>query len=275
MNKQALKEILMHYNLPKITSPLNSRLFNNIPITTLLKNKSDNNLLNYPSQLHPKKELSTSESKCSKARPLSCSPNNTIINQKKFIKINPILNLCKTNKNQKDSNYMKNNGNIRNIIKRQSNPFFFTSLKNNNKSNKSKYRIKSAFNKNDIYSKKNIEKLKKLNLFQIYKRSNFYNKIILDANDKRHYLNLSIKNTNDKDSYKHLCINNRKKRNIYNKISAFNNFKYFGKEKKLDISLNSLNSFRDNQKYRSIVVSYNSNNHNKLNSFLSPNNIKK
>ena len=257
MNKQALKEILMHYNLPKITSPLNSRLFNNIPITTLLKNKTDNNSLNYPSQLHPKKEPSKNESKCSKARPLSCTPNNKIINQKNFIKINPILNFCKTNKNQKNTNYMKNNDNIRNIIKRKSNPFFFTSLKYNNKTNKSKYRTKSAFNKNDIYSKKHIEKLKKLNLFQIYKRSNFYNKIILDANQKRYYLNLSIKNTNDKDSYKHLCINNQKKLNIYNKISAFNNFKYFRKEKKVDISSNSLNSFRDNHNYRSIVVSYN------------------
>ena len=237
--KHFLKDYLMHYKTEKIIFPKKGRLI------TFLKNKYTN-LSNRPYSMHYKKEMSITKSNSSNQYLKPSEIINKIINQKKNIKPNSVRNIYRNpKKNDLYINNMINNEKIQSELKKNGNSIFFTSLKKNPKSIQNKYRLKSSFSQIDLYSKQNLEKHKKVNLFEIYKRSNYYNVIIMASNIKRYKLNSLTKNDVNKDEFKNLCINNSNK-----------NYDNLKKENIYYSSSNYSNTFKDNNFFKSILASF-------------------
>ena len=205
MSDNHKKNISKNYSLN--TSSKETTL-NSISVSKLLKNKKNHTqsklkLGHYPTIF--KEKFSPNDNPIKGVRLFSAKTyranNNT-----KLVKKNSFKNIY----------HKKNKINIdvdnENTLKNKNNHIFFTGLNNDFRNNKMKIRLKSAtiHKELDTYSRKAQEMKKKFNLFEIYKRSNYYNKVVIINKRQRKFLSDYLKKeleVNHKNSKIYTVVN--------------------------------------------------------------------
>lgn len=181
---------------------------NSVSVSKLFKNKKNqtqNKLILCQNPTIFKEEFGKNDTPVKGARLFSAKTHRAKKNTK-LVKKNSLKNICNNQKNKinielNSQRTLKNNNNNKHI--------FFTGLNDNFQNKKMKLRLKSAtiHKQLDKYSRKSLEMKKKFNLFEIYKRSNYYNQIVVTNKKQRKFLSNYLK--------KDLELNYRNS-NIYN-----------------------------------------------------------
>jgi hypothetical protein len=180
---------------------------NSIKASKLLKknkkNQTQNKLIlcQYPSIL--KEEFGRIDTPVKGERLFSAKTHRANKNEK-LVKKNSFKNICNIQKNK-----IKIELDSQNTLKNNNNHIFFTGLNDDFQNKKMKIRLKSAtiHKQIDKYSRKALDMKKKFNLYEIYKRSNYYNQIVVTNKKQRKFLSNYLK--------KDLELNYRNS-NIYN-----------------------------------------------------------
>ena len=230
-----------------------------ISISKLLKDKKSQTqnkliLCRYPNIL--KEEFEQNDTSIKGMRLFSGKTYRNI-NNTKLIKKNAVQkNLFKND----SISYRTNEDNHNTIINNNTN-FFFTGLNDGFQNKKIKLRLKSStiHKELDKYSRKAQEMEKKLNLFEIYKRSNYYSKVIIANKNEKKLLNNYLKKdfallhrNSNVYNYQNNSNHNNKKRSYYNHM--FNRMlSSFLKQKAKQISPIHINSC-ENRNYQTFNI---------------------
>ena len=189
---------------------------NSVSVSKLLKknkkNQTQNKLIlcQYPTIF--KKEFNRNGTPVKGARLFSAKTHRDN-NITKLIKKNSVKNIHNNQRNK-----IKIDLDTQHTLKNNNNHIFFTGLNDDfqNKNKKMKLRLKSStiHKEMDKYSRKALDMKKKFNLFEIYKRSNYYNKVVTVNKKQKKFLIDNLK--------KDLDINYRNS-NLYNNLDFSNN----------------------------------------------------
>jgi hypothetical protein len=256
MSDNHKKNISKNYSL-NISSK--ETTLNSVSVSNLLKkskkNQTQNKLIlcQYPTIF--KEEFGKNDTPVKGARLFSAKTHRAKKNTK-LVKKNSLKNICNNQKNKinielNSQRTLKNNNNNKHI--------FFTGLNDNFQNKKMKLRLKSAtiHKQLDKYSRKSLEMKKKFNLFEIYKRSNYYNQIVVTNKKQRKFLSnylkkdleLNQRNSNINNYQEHNNSNNNN-RCYYNQL--FNRMlTCFLEQKKGQSSPTHINSCGD-RNYRTL-----------------------
>ena len=230
---------------------------NSVSVSKLLKNKKNQTqdkliLCQYPSIF--KEEFEQNDIPIKGMRLFSAKTYRAI-NNTKLIKKNAFQN----NKIKNDSISYIANGDSINTLKNNNTNIFFTGLNDGFQNQKLRLRLKSATIRKELdkYSKKAQEIKKKLNLFEIYKRSNYYSKVIIANKDQKKLLNNYLKKDMELIQRNSNIYNFQNNSNYNNKTKSYYNHMFnrmissFLKQKTNQISSNHINSCED-RNYRTL-----------------------
>jgi hypothetical protein len=243
---------------------------NSISVSKLLKNKkykTQNKLIlcQYPNIF--KEEFDQNDTPVKGTRLFSAKTHRTI-NNTKLIKKNAFQkNIIKN-----DSISYRANGDSQNSLKYNNTNIFFTGLNEGFRNKKINLRLKSATIHKDLdrYSRKAQEMKKKLNLFEIYKRSNYYSKVIIANKNQKKFLNNYLKKDLDLIYRNSNIYNYHSNSNYNNKTRSYYNHMFnrmlssFLKQKANLISPIHINSC-ENRNYRTLNMINCIKNNSKLN----------
>jgi hypothetical protein len=230
---------------------------NSIKASKLLKknkkNQTQNKLIlcQYPSIL--KEEFGRIDTPVKGERLFSAKTHRANKNAK-LLKKNSFKNICNIQKNK-----IKIELDSQNTLKNNNNHIFFTGLNDDFQNKKMKIRLKSAtiHKQIDKYSRKALDMKKKFNLYEIYKRSNYYYQIVVTNKKQRKFLSnylkkdleLNQRNSNINNYQEHNNSNNNN-RCYYNQL--FNRMlTCFLEQKKGQSSPTHINSCGD-RNYRTL-----------------------
>ena len=235
---------------------------NSVSVSNLLKknkinkkNKTQNKLIlcQYPTIF--KEEFSRNDT-LGKGASLFSARTHKANNNTKLVKKNSFKNIWDNKKNKN-----KIELDSQNTLKNNNKHIFFTGLNDDNFQNKKmKLRLKSAIihKQLDKFSRKALEMKRKLNLFEIYKRSNYYNQVVVINKKQRKFLSNYLKKDSELNSRNstifnyqdHSNSNKNNNRSYYNQL--FNRMlTCFLKQKKSQLSPTHINSCED-RNYRTL-----------------------
>ena len=254
MSDKYKKSISKNYSL-NISSK--ETTINSISLSKLLKNKKNqtqNKLILCRNPTISKEKFGRNDTPVKKARLFSAKTyranNNT-----KLVKKNSFKNISDNQKNK-----IKIDLNSQRTLKNNNNHIFFTGLNDDFQNKKMKLRLKSAtiHKRLDKYSRKAIEMKKKFNLFEIYKRGNYYNQIVVTNKKQRKFLSNYLKkdlelihrnsNIYNYQDFSNTCNNHDK--SYYNQLFK-RMLTCFLKQKNSQLSPTHINSCED-RNYRTL-----------------------
>ena len=243
---------------------------NSVSVSKLLKDKKSQTqnkliLCQYPNIF--KEEIEQNDTPVKGMRLFSAKTQRAIYNTKLVKK-----NAFQKNIIKNDSISYRTNGDIQSMLKNNSTNIFFTGLNDGFKNKKIKLRLKSAtiHKEMDKYSSKAQEMKKKLNLFEIYKRSNYYSKVIIANKNQKKFLNNYLKKDLDLMLRNSNIYNYQNNSNYNNKNKSYYNHMFnrmlssFLKEKSNQLSPIHINSCED-RNYRTLNMVNSFKNNSKLN----------
>ena len=190
MSDMLKKNKLKNYSL---NTSSKETTINSVSVSKLLKNKKNQTqnkliLCQFPNIF--KEEFEQFDTPVKGMRLFSAKTHRNI-NNTKLIKKNAFQKYIIKN----DSISYRTSGDSQNTSKNNNTNIFFTGLNDGFKNKKINLRLKSAtiHKELDKYSKKAQEMKKKFNLYEIYKRSNYYSKIIIANKNQKKILNNYLK----------------------------------------------------------------------------------
>ena len=246
---------------------------NSVSVSKLLKNKKNQTqnkliLCQFPNIF--KEEFEQFDTPVKGMRLFSAKTHRNI-NNTKLIKKNAFQKYIIKN----DSISYRTSGDSQNTSKNNNTNIFFTGLNEGLQNKKIKLSLKSAtiHKELDKYSRKAQEMEKKLNLFEIYKRSNYYSKIIIANKNQKKILNNYLRKDLDLIYRNSNIYNYQTNSNYNNKNRSYYNHMFnrmlssFLKQKTTQYSPININSC-ENRNYQTFNIINCFKNNSKLNTKL-------